>query len=171
MAPAAISPVVPPPLLFTLQHVPERERALQRLDAAVKPGGWLVVEDVDILVSPPDQMVEPRAAAAYEKALAGSAQFIQSRGGDMRYGRRLYRDMCALGLQDVAAEGRVPMIFGGAPMAEIARLSFQQLGQRLIDAGALSSEELDLAVEALASASFFATGILTMAVWGRKPPS
>jgi hypothetical protein len=56
-------------------------------------------------------------------------------------------------------------------MAEIARLRFQQLGPRLIGAGALSSEELDLAVEALASSSFFAIGILTTAVWGRKPPN
>jgi hypothetical protein len=46
-----------------LQHVPNRHRALERMAAAVKPGGWLVVEDVDILISTPDQLVEPDVAS------------------------------------------------------------------------------------------------------------
>jgi 2-polyprenyl-3-methyl-5-hydroxy-6-metoxy-1,4-benzoquinol methylase len=31
-----------------LEHIPSRQRALERLIAAVRPDGWLVVEDIDV---------------------------------------------------------------------------------------------------------------------------
>ncbi len=41
-----------------LSHLPERDRALQRMVSALKPGGWLVTEELDnisfTLVSPTD---------------------------------------------------------------------------------------------------------------------
>ena len=30
-----------------LEHIPDRQRALQRMISAVRPGGWLVLEDID----------------------------------------------------------------------------------------------------------------------------
>jgi hypothetical protein len=54
-------------------------------------------------------------------------------------------------------------------MAEITRLSYAQLGDRLMAAGALTPEELTLTFDGLQSSSFFGTGILTVAVWGRRP--
>ena len=60
----------------------------------------------------------------------------------------------ALGLEELAAEGRVPMVFGGSPMAEITRLSYAQLGDRLVAAGALTAEELALVIAGLQSQSF-----------------
>jgi len=55
----------------------------------------------------------------------------------------------ALGLEEMAAQGRVPMLLGGSPMAEITRLSYPQLGDRLVAAGALTAEELALVIAGL----------------------
>jgi chemotaxis methyl-accepting protein methylase len=37
---------------LVLVHVPGRERALQSMIDALKPGGWLVVEDADRMLQP-----------------------------------------------------------------------------------------------------------------------
>ena len=34
-----------------LEHIPDRERALARMIAAVRPGGWVVAEDLDSFVA------------------------------------------------------------------------------------------------------------------------
>jgi ubiquinone/menaquinone biosynthesis C-methylase UbiE len=39
---------------LVLIHVPQRERALERMVAALKPGGWLVIEDFDSASIQPD---------------------------------------------------------------------------------------------------------------------
>ena len=44
-----------------LQHVPEREQALANMVAATKPGGWVVIEDVDWLVFDSQELPEPFA--------------------------------------------------------------------------------------------------------------
>ncbi len=31
-----------------LTHIPERRRALERIISAIRPGGWLMIEDVDM---------------------------------------------------------------------------------------------------------------------------
>ncbi len=37
---------------LVLVHIPERERALRNMIAALKPGGWLVIEDADPALQP-----------------------------------------------------------------------------------------------------------------------
>ena len=44
-----------------LQHVPAREQALANMVAATKPGGWVVIEDVDWLVFDAQDLPEPFA--------------------------------------------------------------------------------------------------------------
>jgi ubiquinone/menaquinone biosynthesis C-methylase UbiE len=63
-----------------LEHLGERERALQALVAAVRPGGWVVVEDIDVgdistsvilrYVDPPD------AAEVVERLARGIETFV-----------------------------------------------------------------------------------------------
>ena len=51
-----------------LIHVPTREQALTKLVAALKPGGWLVVEDFDsTLIHRSFPTQDAAAGALYEK--------------------------------------------------------------------------------------------------------
>ncbi len=45
-------------------HVPERERALENMVKALKPGGWLVIEDFDTASLQPDAQRESLRDAA-----------------------------------------------------------------------------------------------------------
>jgi SAM-dependent methyltransferase len=63
---------------LVLMHLPERERALQSMASPVKPGGWLLVEEGDVLTWLPD----PRAHAAllFSKGTSASTRSRQQRG-------------------------------------------------------------------------------------------
>jgi SAM-dependent methyltransferase len=72
---------------LVLVHLPEREAVLARLVAALKPGGWLLVEEFDPLSMPPDPALNPteRRLRAWEAMY----RLMANRGVDVRFGRRL----------------------------------------------------------------------------------
>jgi len=75
---------------LVLVHVPERERAFQNMVSALKPGGWLVLEDADPALQPlscidaygPEQELANRIRQGFRALLS-------SRGADISFGRRL----------------------------------------------------------------------------------
>ena len=55
---------------LVLIHVPAREAALQQMVTALKPGGWLIVEDFDpTLIDRSYATSDAAAAALYQKML------------------------------------------------------------------------------------------------------
>ena len=47
---------------MVLEHLPAREEALRRLVAALKPGGWLLIEAIDFVTVVPDPAMDAAAA-------------------------------------------------------------------------------------------------------------
>src|SRR4051794_29920487 len=95
---------------LVLVHIPDRARALATMVAALRPGGWLLIEDADTALQPlaclddsgPAQRRANRLRDAVRELLAG-------RGADLRFGRTLPRALRAAGLVDVAAAGSFPV--------------------------------------------------------------
>ena len=87
-------------------HVPERERALENMVRALKPGGWLVIEDFDTASLQPDAHVN-----RFETPLPTSEAVRKylTRHQDGYYGRRLHGRFRELGLVEVSAEARMVM--------------------------------------------------------------
>jgi SAM-dependent methyltransferase len=69
---------------MVLEHLPERERALCRLAAALAPGGWLVVEAVDFVV----ETLDPALDGVYGELFA-RARETRLLGGSV--GTEIYR--------------------------------------------------------------------------------
>jgi hypothetical protein len=90
-------------------------------------------------------------------------------GMDTFYGRRLYADVCTLGLVDVEAEGRVTMGRGATPDAEFWRLSYTQARDRILGTSLLSPVEFDELVELFDEPDFVWMGAVLMGVSGRSP--
>jgi SAM-dependent methyltransferase len=150
-----------------LVHLDQRDTALDRLVAALRPGGWLLAEENDFA----SFVADPRAGDVACERLARLIKTHQAAGGgvDVFYGRRLYADQCARGLVDVGAEGRSWMGSGAAPSAQGLRLSYTQMREVLLGAGELDAEELDACLALFDDPNFvFMHGTL-MAAWGRWP--
>lgn len=152
---------------LVLLHIPERAIVLEKMVAALRPGGWLVIEDFDTAAVPPDVAANPQ-----EQRLetADALRAFMNRGGvDGRFGRSLYGRLKSLGLADVSTEGRAMMWDHANGGADLMRINFQQIGGKMVAAGLLSAEQLDVDLRRLADPGFVTPSPIMWAAIGRKP--
>jgi len=157
-------------LRLVLAWVADPALALERLVAALKPGGVIVAEEMDFASVAPDPRVDPNARAAFERYLDGHNAVLRDRHGfDRFYGRRVAGDLAASVLVDIGSEGRVGMWRGGEPGGLVWRLSLDQLRDGLLDGGYAQAADLDVVAAALEDPAFSFMSQVTMAAWGRRP--
>jgi 2-polyprenyl-3-methyl-5-hydroxy-6-metoxy-1,4-benzoquinol methylase len=72
-----------------LSHLVERDTALTRIVAALKPGGWLLVEEPDLASMLPDPGMDAVAARVFNDMKTALMEVLAARGVDARYGRLL----------------------------------------------------------------------------------
>ncbi len=152
---------------LVLGHLSARDAVLPRLIAALKPGGWLLAEEYDSFSLRPDPWI-----SADETALktSGAMQDVLARHGvDLYFGRRLAGRLRALGLADVAAEGRLFMTQGGSVGADLLAKNFRQIAAEMIATGRIDKSELARDLQHLQSPAFMAPSPTMWAVRGRRP--
>lgn len=150
------------------EHLPERDVALRRMVAALKPVGWLVCEDLDegsiALLSPTDEA----NVAIFRKGQEGRKRVMRARGHIPDYGRQLPIVFRTAGLVDIDGEGQVPVFIPGA-RAQFARLTMEQLRDDIIASGAADADDIAAYVGLLDRPDFAMLGPTLFAVWGRRP--
>ncbi len=151
-----------------LTFLPRPGEALSKLVAALKPGGWLLIEEPDYVSAIPDPSMASGAKAASKKAWDAMLSQIRSEGYDIEFGRHLYHDVVLTGLRDIRAEGFVNMQLGGTPSARFWKITFEQLQERIIKAGLLRLEECQDYRALLESPAYRWLNLTFMSVWGRR---
>jgi SAM-dependent methyltransferase len=152
---------------LVLGHLPARDAALDRMIAALRPGGWLFLEEFDSLSMPPDPAVNPaeRRLPLYE----AMKRAMTARGVDLRLGRLLPGRLRARGLGDVGAEGRVLLWQGAGAGASLLRANFAQLRAPIAAAAGLTAAEFDRELARLDDPDLLLPAPVMWAVWGRRP--
>jgi hypothetical protein len=151
---------------FVLDHLPEREAVLDRLVAALAPGGWLVVES---LTSFP---VQAAADDDFRCAmLAVEAVLARTIGTDCTWSRRVPAGLLDRGLVGVGAAVTLPVTGLGNASAACWSLTLEQLAPRIIEFGLTTQDILDRAQSLLADHRFGDLGHGTLSAWGRRPSS
>jgi ubiquinone/menaquinone biosynthesis C-methylase UbiE len=148
-----------------LQHVAERELALGRMVAATRPGGWVVVEDVDWLVF--EQQVLPEPFATLSRTTL--ARSVETYGYDGHWGRRMLTAMVEAGLEEVDSRGNVVTMHGGTASAEWYVLALERSAPSLVADGLLAAELVEEALAQARDPEFRVLGPLTISAWGRRP--
>jgi len=152
---------------LVLGHLPERNAVLPRLIASLKPGGWLLAEEYDSFSLRPDPWINTDETAL---KTSGAMQDVLTRHGvDFYFGRRLAGRLRALGLADVAAEGRLFMTQGGSVGADLLAMNFRQIAAEMIATGRIDKSELARDLQHLQSPAFMAPSPTMWAVRGRRP--
>jgi SAM-dependent methyltransferase len=149
-----------------LCHLAERELVFDRLIGALKPGGWLVVEDFDGISMPPDRQCGPQETPLATHAAVQA--LFRRHGVEGRTGRWLPAMMRARGMTDIHAEGRVFMALERTVYARFHGLTVEQVKDDLINAGLLTNAEYTAAMMALEN-DFLAPTPLLWSVVGRRP--
>jgi SAM-dependent methyltransferase len=152
---------------YVLIHVPDYEIALSRMLAALKPGGWIVLEEPDFSAS--------RGIAGEAAQLAAMQQInhaihlmYESRGMDHALGLKLLPLLQAQGFCNLAMEHDAPVSAGGSGLAKMMAMSAQQLRDKYLATGVVSEADLQrygqLSEDPQSRAVYYAT----VAVTGQK---
>ncbi|QLL08980.1 class I SAM-dependent methyltransferase [Mycobacterium vicinigordonae] len=152
-----------------LTHLRDPVAALQRLVTALRPGCWLMVEDVDNGTVEAADATHP-LAAAFDLCANTRIKFLSAGGVmDLRYGRTLPVHMQALALTDLQNEAVALVSSGRSPMSQLMIQSFLPVDDAMVANGVVKQADAAAAQRAFADPSFLYRGGLVVAAWGRKP--
>jgi ubiquinone/menaquinone biosynthesis C-methylase UbiE len=154
---------------LVLQHVPAQAETLATMIRALKPGGWLVVEDFDHELLDRSLTVGERASASLRRVQSALSELMSRRGSKPGWARGYHQRLIASGLVDVGAEGALHFARGGSAWCELERANLERLGHQALEAGLLSADELASALAALAEPAFTGACPLLITAWGRRP--
>jgi SAM-dependent methyltransferase len=148
---------------MVLMHIPSRDEILPRLVSALKPGGWLLIEEAD------NYPILATASGSYRQVWTAFGQdMVQHAGVAPQWARQLPQLLVKQGLELVAAEGDIPMFAGASPMAEFWSLTWTQVRERILAAG-VGENILEDVLGMLSDATEWFTGPAIIAAWGRRP--
>ena len=151
-----------------LTFVPERRSTIDRLAAALKPGGWLLVEElVPPITDPLDQSADPDIEVVH-KARRAIVEMIRRRGGDPVFAWQVPDLIAKAGLTQFAAEGYfVP--FRTDAIAGLAKANIDQLGAAIVEADLMDAAEVGRFSTILERPDcLFPASMALISAWGRR---
>jgi ubiquinone/menaquinone biosynthesis C-methylase UbiE len=148
---------------FLHQIAGDAPAVLEKMAAAVKPGGWLLVQEPDFHLAP---TTEPEVWAATWRALI---EWGHDNGVDWLIGRAVPGMVSNLGLGRPEAKTDVQNIRGGDRGALYYKLFFAEVRDRVLESGKLDAATLHAATALLDDPSYWTQCWMMTAVWARKP--
>ena len=153
---------------LVLVHVRQRERALASMIAALRPGGWLVIEDADPALQPlicPDEYGPAQRLA--NRLRHGFRALLSQRGADLAFGRTLPRLLREAGLVDVEADGFFPVT--GPACTALEAATVRQVRAQLVRAGIATDTEIDQHLANVDAGWLDLATAPLISAWGRRP--
>jgi SAM-dependent methyltransferase len=144
-----------------LMHLPTREKFLEELAAAVRPGGWLLIEDMDTF---PFHLADGIYAEVWAAVIAA----FEAVGARPAFGRELAPLFDRAGLEGVEAICELPVGRGGSPFAGLLVASANQLRPFLAGRGFTDEHFAELGRH-MADPTRWFSGFAMYSVRGRAP--
>jgi SAM-dependent methyltransferase len=150
---------------WLIEWLPDKRLALRRMANALRPGGVILIEEPDFVT-----IYEAAQPAALRRVVMASMRHLESTCPvDVEYGRRALDDLIAVGLGDTGAEGRVPIVRGGHPLAaHFLRFTLEKLRDPVLAAGTVSEADFTEAIHALQDPAATIISPVTVAAWARR---
>ncbi|HXM58811.1 MAG TPA: methyltransferase domain-containing protein [Candidatus Dormibacteraeota bacterium] len=154
-----------------IEHLPDHRAALRRLVAALRPGGWAVIEDTHF-GGPMSAALGCYAHPADQGPLVGRLYsavdtLFAAAGADGSFGPTLPSELKAVGLERVGGVVHTPVVAGGTE--NWVRGTLEQLAPRLVAAGLATSDEVARWLAIAAEGSTHYAPPLMVTAWGRRP--
>lgn len=122
---------------FILSHIADPAVVVRNMAAALRPGGALVLEDIDFggaFCHPPN--------AGYERYCSLYRAVVDRRGGNAELGRELYGMCLDAGLADVEVHVVQPAHGGGEPEKALSLSTLINIADAVVSEGLASADEV-----------------------------
>ncbi|HUJ94144.1 MAG TPA: class I SAM-dependent methyltransferase [Terriglobales bacterium] len=146
-----------------LHHVTPAHKALERMVAALKPGGTLLSIEPDML---PCTVTEPDSMRTFWQ---GWLKWSVDAGIDYFIGRKIAAWLDSFGLRNISGEGHTPLFNGGSEWATYWIETMRELASPLTKSGHVTPEMLDEFHSHFHDPHYWTSVITFTATWGRKP--
>ncbi|PJE81956.1 class I SAM-dependent methyltransferase [Yersinia kristensenii] len=147
-----------------LCHLTEREDVLTRAVSWVRPGGWLVIEDVSLQPS-----LRTTNMLFRKIAQAGVTLLERSIGSDMLWADTLPSRLRARGLSKIGYRTLEGHIGDNSPADTFWAATTAQAGPALLKLGLLTQNDLDAMVNLRADPEFTDAALTLVSAWGQVP--
>ncbi|MFV8244619.1 class I SAM-dependent methyltransferase [Mycolicibacterium peregrinum] len=154
-----------------VMHMADPQAVLRRMVAAVRPGGWLVVEEPDYGTAQ-SLTLDHQATSGFHSYLRARRDFLAaSKVMELHYGARLPVDVDALGLEATGNTATFSVERGGSVKSAFLAESFEKVDDILVENGASTESELADSRQAMTDPTFVYRSPAMVSAWGRKPLS
>ncbi len=147
-----------------LLHLADPEAALARMIAALKPGGWLVVEEPDYSTAGAVTTAHPLAAWFDRTWQEIRRALIERRIANPGFGRTTPDHLRRAGLTRIGHEGTCRVTLAGEPTARLAQGHHRLLGL----AGVLTDAQVDQLNQLCEDPTFSFVDATMYAAWGQR---
>ena len=149
-----------------LEHVKERDKAIDKMVSALRPGGWLMIEGADFRACVP---MRPEHDDLFQRGWDLLHRDLEGRGFDGRFGRRAAWELRRRGLENVEFTGRIFEWGGSMPLTPFYIQTFDRLALDARREGDESAKLLDAFLEMVKDPEFRAMSHINCSVCGRRP--
>ncbi|MFI9269717.1 class I SAM-dependent methyltransferase [Kitasatospora sp. NPDC052896] len=153
---------------LVLQHVPNRRAALGRLLTALRPGGWLQIDEFDVSYGPVLTAPDEASARLYEDFLAAKNRAFERAGGRPVWGRECAAELHAAGFTAIDPQPRIVLWSAGHPGLELLVSHTRTLRERLLAEG-LTDAQLAGVRAVMRHPGFRAASCVHYSVQARRP--
>lgn len=150
---------------LVLMHIPDPVRALRRMIDALRPGGWLLLEDADLRAVQVVSEDHPYAAV-FGKVMQATRRYLETTHTfDASFGRRLPKLFERAGLVDIDNEVTMRVTTGGEGRL---RPPFGRYREAILATGEVTAAEWETRERCFDDPTFSWMGLPIVATWGRK---
>ncbi|MFC5667163.1 methyltransferase [Kitasatospora misakiensis] len=153
---------------LVLLHLPERLAVLDRLVAALRPGGRLLLEEFDCGWTPVLAAPDSASTALFERVHQALLGLLEGAGADPLWGRRVLGAMARAGLRELSATTYAEAWPGGSRGIDLHRHNTEQVAADLAVAGIGAAELADFH-RLLRDPEFVVNSYPLVSVRGRRP--
>jgi ubiquinone/menaquinone biosynthesis C-methylase UbiE len=155
---------------LVLNLLPTAEQALRKLVTALKPGGWLLIEDFDHdFVDRTFPTADRTAAAVLQKMADAQAQLLALHGSQRGWGRGHFERLRDVGLVDVGMDGQLSVWPGGSAGTHLLRANYEQVRAEALEHGLITEREIEHVLALLDDSAFAVSSMTMFSAWGRRP--
>lgn len=135
---------------------------------ALKPSGWLIIEDFDAGVDPTILMADRRVAAAFDRVWKCTWASFEKRGCPRNWGRQLENAFAELNLDDTSVDANFQLFRGNSAYSELYKRTIHRVNEEAVREGWASHDDIAMVLAAPDQPEFMAFSNVLYSASGPK---